>query len=51
MPSIDSLMQEWPSDFEESLKENCAPNSKIDLSVEVKTTLQTSEDENYTRNE
>merc|ERR1712025_1560535 len=33
MPEIETLMQVWPSEFEEELKEMSLPSGDIDLSV------------------
>ncbi|GIY07701.1 intraflagellar transport protein 46 homolog [Caerostris extrusa] len=34
MPDIDTLMQEWPSDFEESLNQFGIPSAELDCSLE-----------------
>jgi len=34
MPDLDSLMQEWPGDFEEALRSSSLPSPNMDLSVE-----------------
>ena len=34
MPDVDGLMQEWPADFEEALREADLPSPDMDLSTE-----------------
>lgn len=34
LPDIDSLMQEWPQDFEEALRDSTLPKPEMDLSTE-----------------
>ena len=34
MPDVDSLMQEWPAELEEALKDAELPDPKIDLSTD-----------------
>ena len=34
MPDLDSLMQEWPAEFEESLQQLELPSPQLDMSIE-----------------
>ncbi len=34
MPDIDSLMQEWPADFEDALKEVGIPSAELDCTLQ-----------------
>ena len=34
MPDIDTLMQEWPADFEDALKEVGIPNAELDCTLQ-----------------
>ena len=34
MPDLDSLMQEWPAEFEDSLQQLELPSPQLDMSIE-----------------
>lgn len=39
MPDIDGLMQEWPSQFEELLRETSVPSADIDVDLSTYTDI------------